>query len=139
MLSKVIDSICKHLKEKFNCAVYAESVRQDLKEPCFFVQLVEHKKIPQPSNQYLIESTFCITYYPESVTDPMVECCKVIDDLQFAILYLEIDEFIVRGINMSSEMTNNVLHFMVDYEITLVDTEEHEKMGTITLKRGGWR
>ena len=134
MLSKVMDSICKRLKEKFNCEVYAESVRQGLKEPCFFVQLAEHKKIPQSSNRYLVESTFCITYYPESMTEPMVECCRVIDDLQFAILYLEIDEFIVRGINMSSEMRDNVLHFMVDYVTELDAAEEHEKMET--LKQG---
>lgn len=135
MLSKIIDGICLELKTQFGDGyeIYPEAVRQGLKEPCFFVQLVRHKKTShvgtkQVGKSYKLESSFCITFIPESTNKAMLECCEAVDILQFGLEEITVDGDLVIGTDMHSETVDNTLHFFVDYNMFVRQKNEVEPM-----------
>ena len=81
MLNNVIAGIAIALNQEFgdDYEIYTEEIKQDLKEPCFFITLLNPSKTDFPSKRYLMDNPFCIQYFPESEDNPNSECRDVAD------------------------------------------------------------
>lgn len=136
MLNKIIDGISVKLNETFGDGyrIYTESVKQGLKEPCFFIQLVN------PGNKELLNirfkrnNLFVIQYFP-ATDKPKAECNNVLDALFIALEEITVDGDPQRGINRRGEMVNGVLSFFVNYNMVLKKVKEETPMETLELPK----
>ena len=119
MLNNVIAGIAIALNQEFgdDYEIYTEEIKQDLKEPCFFITPLNPSKTDFPSKRYLMDNPFCIQYFPKSEDNPNSECRDVADRMLWALentTPLDADRPI-RGTDMHHEITDGVLNFFVNY------------------------
>jgi hypothetical protein len=139
MLDKIIDGICKKLRETFGeqVKIYTEPVKQGLSEPCFFIQLVNPSSVQLLGRRYLRENLFCIQYFPENTDETNAECLAVLDELYSALEYIGFDGGLQRGIKMRGEISEGVLNFFVNYNFIAVkgyDPPAMEKAQEINVR-----
>ena len=136
MLDKIVDGISEKLIEVFGkrYKVYTESVEQGLKNPCFFINLVNPASTNMLGERFFRENLFCIQYFPKS-KEPKAECYKVQDKLYVTLDYIEIDGKPQRGIKMRGEFIDGVLHFFVNYNMFVVMTEEKVPMEVLQVPK----
>ena len=119
MINGMIEAISVALNEEFGdeYEIYRESVRQDLKEPCFFIQILNPTVKQVIKNRYFRSNQFCIQFFPESV-EKRKECEDVAERMLWCLEYihLEGEETPVRGTQMHGEIVDDILHFFVNYD-----------------------
>ena len=139
MLNNVIAGIAIALNQEFgdDYEIYTEEIKQDLKEPCFFIQLIDQSISPLCGQRYLQNNAFCIQYFPESKLNPYAECNDVAERMMFALEYvtpLDADRAI-RGTNKNHNLVDGVLNFFVNYNrVILKKPVCSEVMGQIKIQ-----
>ena len=91
--------------------VYTESIEQGFIEPCFSIRLLRESMEPYPGGRTRITPYFDVRYFPREGTRPREECREVIRKLSFLLRALPG----VRGTEIETEITDDVLHFFVSY------------------------
>jgi hypothetical protein len=140
MIQSIVDGISEKLNSAFGdeYKIYTESVKQGLKEPCFFIQLVNPVNRRELGRRFFRENLFCIQYFPKSRDAPKSECYQMQDDLFIALEYITVDGDLQRGIRMRGEFVDGVLTFFINYNLYVMMTEETTPMEflekTITTK-----
>lgn len=144
MINKIIDGICEKLNESFGDGyeIYTELKNQDLKEPCFSVMCVNPISNQVLGNRYFRNNLFSILYFPAS-KEPKGECNTVLEKLYLALETITIKETnpdgtvkesLTRGTKMNGELVDDVLNFLVNFDMfvykfedaTLMDDLVHE-------------
>ena len=139
MINEIIEAISIALDSEFGDGyeIHTEEIKQDLKEPCFFVQLIDQNISPLCGRRYLQNNAFCIQYFPESNLNPNAECNDVAERMMFALEYvtpLDVDRAI-RGTNKNHELVDGVLNFFVNYNrVILKKTASPGVMGQIKIQ-----
>lgn len=122
MLNKIIDGISLKLNQVFGDGyeIYGDTdILQGLKEPCFFIAILNpsHKKLI--GQRYFREYPFNIQYFPKNEEDN-IELNEVASELFDALEYIPLsDNDSVRGTAMNYTIVDGVLHFMVNYNVFL--------------------
>lgn len=98
--------------------LYTESIEQGFKEPCFFVQLITQEQTQRLGNRYKEVYSFDVIYFPSENGNE--ECHNVSEELYELLEYITVDGDLIRGINLNSRVQEKVLHFFVDYPISIV-------------------
>lgn len=134
MIQKLIDGICKKLKAEFGTShtIYTKQVEQGLKEPCFFVQLLDDTENKMNTSVYKNEFDFVITYLPTKSVD-----YSVAERMLHAIEIIETVEGKYRGIKRKLAVQDDVGHISVTYtayEQTQAETEEIMEDLGVSLK-----
>ena len=122
MVNDLIDGISVKLNQVFGDGVriYSESVKQGLKEPCFFITVLNPTQNPMIGARYFREHSFDIHYFPskdggnQEIQDV---ASKLFDALEYITL---LDGDLVRGTEMHYEKVDGVLHFFVDYNFHVI-------------------
>ncbi|AZK44776.1 phage tail terminator family protein [Paenibacillus lentus] len=119
MLNKLSESIALKLNHEFgdDYKIYTESVKQGLKEPCFFIFLLTSSQRQVIGKRYFREHPFDIHYFPKSKEDKNEEILDVLDRLNDALEYITMDGDLLRGTNIHHEVIDDVLHFFVNYNL----------------------
>ena len=139
MINEIIDAISIALDSEFEDGykIHKDEIKQDLKEPCFFIQLIDQSISPLCGQRYLQNNAFCIQYFPESKLNPYAECNDVAERMMFALEYVTpLDEDrAIRGTNKNHELVDGVLNFFVNYNrVILKKTARPEVMGQIRIQ-----
>lgn len=134
MLDKIVNGISEKLNESFGDGykIYIESVKQGLKEPCFFIQLVNPMNTRVLNKRFFRENLFVIQYFP-ATDKPKAECYKMQDDLYIALEYITVDGNLQRGIRMRGELVDGVLNFFVNYDMFVIFVEEQTSMEVLEV------
>ena len=68
MINSIIDSISIALNAEFGDCYknYKEEKKQDLEEPCFFIQCLNPTQRLFLNKRYFRKNQFCIQYFPET-------------------------------------------------------------------------
>ena len=136
MVNDLIDGISVKLNQVFGDGVriYSESVKQGLKEPCFFIAVLNPTQNPMIGTRYFREYPFDIHYFPskdggnQEIQDV---ASKLFDTLEYITL---LDGDLVRGTEMHYEKVDDVLHFFVKYNMFVYkQVEKADPMGTLTV------
>ena len=90
--------------------VYTEGIEQGFSTPCFSLHLLRADVMPYPGRKHEIMQHFDVRFFP-SDSRPLEQCREV---AQLLALLLRRTENL-RGSNLSWEVTDEVLHFFVDY------------------------
>lgn len=138
MVNSVISAVCSAIFDSFGSdyPIYKELVKQNLAQPCFFVECVIPKRTQHLNNRYYRQHSICIYYFPSS-PDNRFESNSVLEKLYLALDFISIDANLVQGKNfrcefvdpknIRSEFSHSIMKFYVDFDFftyentTLVD------------------
>lgn len=136
-----MSSVCLALSSAFELPVYKELVKQNLCEPCFFVECVLPKRTRYLNNRFLRQHAFCIHYFPSS-SDFREECNSVYEKMVAVLEYINVDGNLVCGNNLvcsfvdakniRSEFSHSVMKVTVDFDFfTYEYDDDFEFMGEL--------
>lgn len=140
MINDIITGITGKLYDVFgkNYKIYAEDVKQGLKEPCFLISHLATSAELLLATRKKLNNAFCITFIPAEGN----AVNKGLNDVQFKLIANM--EFITtiggesyRGTGMRTETLDNVLHFFVNYNCIVNEVKEKDLMETMEFKEVG--
>lgn len=137
MVNRIIDGISIRINEVFgdDYEIYSEDIEQGFKEPCFFILPLNQKKSPKLKNRSFREYSFNIHYFPTSSYEKRREINSVLHTLMDELEYISIDNDLIRGTNIKSEVVDNILHFFINYNLfTINSSNNDEDMTDISIK-----
>ncbi|NYV67275.1 hypothetical protein HYI36_18550 [Bacillus sp. Gen3] len=135
MINHIIDGISIKLNQVFGDSyeIYSEDVQQGLNVPCFFIGFLNSSKVQKLGTQFFKENFFDIHYFPKG-PDSNTEMLNISEQLETEMEYIIVNGDIVRGTQMNSEIVDGVLHFFVNYNMSMVKVEEpYEPMGELLI------
>ena len=143
MINALIEAVSISLNGEFGDGyeIHMEEIKQDLKEPCFFISCINPASSLFLGKRYFRENLFCIQYFPGRQGHERAECNETAERLFKCLEYLEVSGRFVKGTGMKYEVADGILNFFVNYDIyiqkkeTLPAMEEVEK--ELTAKYAG--
>lgn len=135
MTNELMSCISNALYKEFGYVNHMEEIKQDLKEPCFFVSLLDSATQIVVGKRYEKRNQISIQYFPESL-QLQRECNDVAERLTLCMEYIE-DEAggFLHGTDMHYQVIDDVLHFFVNYNFHVFKkTPQEEPMQKITIK-----
>lgn len=142
MINTIIGAISQALNTEFgdNYECYMEEIKQDLKEPCFFIQCLNPTEELFIGKKYFRRNQFCIQYFPESKSGPNAECHSVAQCLLDCLKWLPVKDSKVMGRKMHYEVKDGMLYFFVNYDMFVYKAVEAlpvmEEVSIETLAKG---
>lgn len=131
----LINAVTKRLDSAFGeeYEIYAKKdVVQGLKEPCFFVAIVETRETRLNKHYYLRDIPISISYFPKQKGNNVE-----LQNMGFRLLD-EMEDVetvggeLLRGVDMTYTVIDSVLHFFVKYNLMLKAVpEDADKMQTL--------
>lgn len=123
---EIVKQIVKALHSAFpDCEIYTESIPQGFCPPCFSVRQLGSARAPYPGKRYRMEQSFDVRYFPKERR--ALEACRQTADRLYSVLACLPDNT-ARGTGLHWEITDSVLHFFVQYNYFVWDTDETETM-----------
>ena len=133
MLQSIIDGIVAALDDAFHLPVHTETVWQELEVPCFSVRAVSPEQRHYRGVRYFRQQMFAIHYFPQS-EEWREEMNTIIDQLFLVLEYVTADGDQIRGTNMRTEISDDVLIFMVNYDMFVrLEAVPGDPMETLTM------
>lgn len=122
MINKILDAISNALCDEFgeNYEIYSEDIKQDFKEPCFFILCVNPSEKDFLGNRYHRNYLFDIQYFPENKEELNSDLYTIQERLFNCMEYIEMGEDLIRGKNRRGEIVDNTLHFFVNYDVFVI-------------------
>lgn len=132
----ILDGITLALRTAFPEAhIESNAVKQGLRQPAFIVLLVSAEVEDYPAQRKKRLPRFDVLYFSKTGRE---ESYKVADTLSEVLEVIDLpggDK--LRGTDMSFQVTDGVLHFLVSYNHFTYKPVEETLMGTLKLEQGG--
>lgn len=139
MINAIIEAISISLNGEFGDGyeIHMEEIKQDLKEPCFFISCTNPTSSLFLGKRCLRENLFCIQYFPRQGRE-RADCNETAERLFICLEYLEMPGGFVKGTGMKCEVADGILNFFVNYDVYVQKKETlpamEEVAGEITAK-----
>lgn len=135
MVNDLIDGISVKLNQVFGDGyrIYSEDVQQGLKEPCFFIAVLNPSQTQVMGNRYFRQHPFDVHYFPVKLgnnEEIQGVASKMLDALEYITL---LNGDLVRGTEMHYEKVDDVLHFFVQFNMFVNKVVESDPMETLTV------
>lgn len=142
MLNNVTAGIAISIDKEFGDGyeIYTDELKQDLKEPCFFIMMLDPNIERRLSVRREVDVPMSIQYFPKN---GRTECNDVAERL--ALYALESitpyeSDALIRGKDIHWEIVDNVLNFFVTYNFFVRKVEDQkplmETMTTVLHLKG---
>lgn len=133
---KIIDGITLALRTAYpDYQIESDTIEQGLTPPAFLVLLVDVEQVQQVGERWRRLPRFDILYFPAKGRK---ECYAVADNLCTVLELITLPGGdLLRGTEISYEVTDGVLHFMISYNHFVYRPTEETYMGDLTIKQGG--
>ena len=121
MINSIISGISVSIFEEFGegYEIYTERVEQGLKEPCFLISSLSQSSKQFFASRYKKDNLFTVQYFP-STDEIKAECNDVAERLNGCLEWININGDLIRGTNINSQITDDVLHTTVSYNFFAV-------------------
>lgn len=130
MINSIIEAISIALDAEFGYENHMEEIKQDLKEPCFFISCINTTTRLFFWKRYFRENQFCIQYFPET-DNKQRECNEVAEKLTWLLEYINVFDTLIHGTKMRYEVIDSVLNFFVNYDCFVYKAEDETLMETM--------
>lgn len=132
----ILDGITLALREAFpNAQITSDRVEQGLEEPAFIVLMVTSEQSELPSMRYRRTPQYDIIYFPKNGRE---DCYSVADTLWGVLEVITLPNGdSVRGSNISAEITDDVLHVLVNYAHNAYKVVDEVDMEELTFTQEG--
>ncbi len=132
----ILDGITLALRAEFpDSHIESNAIEQGLNEPAFIVLLVNAEVQEYPAQRKKRLPRFDVLYFAEGGNE---ECYGVADTLLEILQVIDLpggDK--LRGTDMSFEVSEGVLHFLVSYRHFTYKENDEVKMETLKIEQGG--
>lgn len=141
MINSIIEAISITLDAEFGYEIHSEEIKQDLKEPCFFIASLNLNTEQFLGNRYFKGNSFVVQFFPKR-DDKQYDCNDVAERMTDCLEYITCigDEKPIRGTGMKYEVVDSVLNFFVNYDLFVIKPTSDEEMETMesstTVKEG---
>lgn len=139
MVNSFLDAVTKQLGNTFGTDYhyYVEDVEQDLKKPCFTVDLLIPLQRSKSPILYDRTMPLVVHYFSDSKNNLKKDCYAIGERLVECLEYLPFENTIIRGENISWKIEDDVLQAFITYKFTtrlVVESEDsmEEIMKTVT-------
>lgn len=113
--------------------IYQNDVEQGFKEPCFFIAVLKPDIAPLQKNRFMNRNPLDVHYFPTSRRNNS-EMFKVAGDLMECLEFITLPNGdVLHGTSMSYEVEDRVLHFFVNFNLTLSRPSEETPMETLDV------
>lgn len=123
----IIRGIARALHAETGYPVYTSFQQQNAKFPCFYIELIEASQEQELAERYARQHHFDIHFFQDEngeVSDAAA-LRELADALYMALEYITLDDGRkLRGTDMESRVTDNVLHFLVHYDVFVFKVRE---------------
>ncbi|MBS4961048.1 MAG: hypothetical protein KHZ62_09605 [Clostridiales bacterium] len=121
MSNEIMLGIAKALRTEFGTKykIYTEQVKQGFEEPCFFILELEDSFTPYIGYRGKYTALFDIHYFPDSRFIKNQEMQNVASRLYGCMRFIDSPVGKLRGMSMHSEITEDTLHFMVNFPMVV--------------------
>lgn len=119
MINSIIESISVTLNAEFGdkYEIHREEKRQNLTEPCFFIQCLNPTEKLFFSKRYFRQNQFCIQYFPKDTLNRNQECYAVAERLFSCLEYLNVNGDLVMGTKRNYKLIDGMIYFFVNYDL----------------------
>lgn len=133
MINELVQAISVALDAEFGYENHMEEIKQDLVEPCFFIQCLNPSTelflgVRESRQRYFRQNQCCIQYFPESKTAYEQECYAVAERMFLCLEYITVGGQLIRGTKMNYRVEDGVLHFFLNYDGFVYRVEETDAM-----------
>ena len=131
----ILDGITLALRKAFpDSMITSNEVKQGLNVPAFIVRMVSFQTQAHPMQRHKNLPRFDIIYFPKAERE---ECYSVSDKLckVLEVIALPAGDK-VRGVDMSSEITDDALHFFISYNHFVYAPYYDTTMDELKIKLG---
>lgn len=142
MVNDIISGVSIALDKEFGnvYTIYVDDVKQDLDVPAFLVTALNPSQFNQIARRYKGMCQICVQYFAENIGNNTEAHC-VGERLLGCLECIElIDKINLRGSEMHYEIEDSVLHFFVNYTVSLSSVTSQTNMDTANIntrtKRG---
>lgn len=132
----VLDGITLALRSAYpDSIIESENIEQGLKAPAFIVLLVNAEQVQQVGPRYKRLPRFDVLYFPKKGRE---ECYAIADELCSVLELITLPGGdMLRGTDMSFEVSEGVLHFLVSYNHFVYREADDTMMEKLKLMQGG--
>lgn len=135
MVTEIINGISIKLNQLFGDEfhIHTNQVEQGIKEPCFFICMLESSQENFLGHRYKRLYPFDIHYFPKRVNK--LEMLTIGENLMEELRFVTLEnQDIISGSDIRYEIVNNVLHFYITYTLVVnIYKQPIEKMGEILV------
>ncbi len=136
--NEIIKGVARQLNAAFGDGyeIYQNMVQQGLQEPCFFIGVLQPEQQPLLGSRALRRNPLVIQYFPRADGDnaEMLEAAeKLLENLEFIQL---LDGDWLHGTNMRYEIQNGILHFFVNFNLTVNRLQQEQNMEDLSFEQG---
>ena len=135
MINEIIKGVSMKLNAAFGAGykIYQNDVEQGFKEPCFFIAVLKPDIAPLQKNRFMNRNPLDVHYFPTSRRNNS-EMFKVAGDLMECLEFITLPNGdVLHGTSMSYEVEDGVLHFFVNFNLTLSRPSEETPMETLDV------
>ena len=133
MINDIISGVTAAIGKEFGegYEIYTENVEQGLKEPCFFVMVLEPSLKRYIGNRYLLTVPLDVHYFPAGkrqkadINDAVMRLQCILERISL------LNGDLLNGSDMHFEIVEDVLHFFTTYKMVVkYSTEPVDDMGS---------
>lgn len=138
-MNDIVTGISQKLDSEFGetYTIYSEGIKQDLEEPCFFIDVLASNQEKQMRRAYKKTIDFDIHYFSDKEDNINSDCLEIADKLYQALEYIEVYGQKYRALKMKHEVVDNVLHFMLQFNYNILEIIKCAKMKTLEVDMHG--
>ncbi len=132
----VLDGITLALRSAYpDSQIESENIEQGLKVPAFIVLLVNAEQVQRVGQRYKRLPRFDVLYFPKKGRE---ECYAIADELCSVLELITLPGGdMLRGTDMSFEVSEGVLHFLVSYNHFVYREADETMMENLKIEQGG--
>ena len=135
MINEIIKGVSMKLNATFGAGykIYQNDVEQGLEEPGFFIQVLKPDISPLQKNRFMNRNPLDVHYFPTSGRNN-AELFTMAEDLMECLEFITLPNGdVLHGTSMSYEVEDGVLHFFVNFNLTLSRPSEETPMETLDV------
>lgn len=135
MVNDILDAVTIQLGKTFGTSYtyYVEDVKQELKTPCFTVDMLKPLERSRSSVLYDRTMPLVIHYFNDNQITLKKDCYAIAEKTIECLEYLPFNGTLLRGENISWQMIEGVLQIFVTYKfITKKVTDAETAMGDLS-------
>ena len=134
--NRILDGITLALRAAYpEAQIESDTIEQGLAPPAFLVLLVSAESAPVVHIRYRRMPRFDILYFPKAGREECYATADALCSILEVIMLPDGDR--IRGTDMSFEITDGVLHFLVSYNHFVVRPAEETYMDEFIFNQGG--
>lgn len=141
MINEIIKGISKAIYDEFGDGykIYKENIPQGFSEPCFYIRHVQTFNSKKLANRYYRQNHFDVMYYPKDTYSENSDIHNVAEKLFLILEEIFVLDNSVRGVKMSPEIVDGVLHFFVNYDMFVKRPENADNHMQTLNSNQEWR